>query len=81
MKEKCDKSFTDCITQVEKISQLTQHPELQLAWAKPEGIVYKLIELMPLLSTWATVKKIPGQVFSPVATKMHSTARIYIPSS
>ena len=47
----------DLITQVEKISHLIQCPELQLAQAKAEGIVYKLNEVMPQSSIWETFKK------------------------
>ena len=44
---KDDKSFTDWITQAEKIAKLSQCLEIQLAWAKSECIVYKLIDDMP----------------------------------
>ena len=73
---KADESITDWVTQVEKIAKLTQHPELQLALAKVEGSAYKLIEGMPLSSTWETAKRRLCQVFSPVGTKMHATTRI-----
>ena len=51
---KGDKSFIDWITQVEKIAKPTQHLEIQLSRAKVKGIVYKLIESMPLSLMWET---------------------------
>ena len=66
---KNDKSFIDWITQVEKIAKLTQCPEVQLAQAKAEGIVYKCMEGMPQSSILDTVKKKLCQVFSLVATE------------
>ena len=55
---KGDKSFTDWITNSgRKIAHLTLYPELWSALAKAEGIVYKLIENMPLSSVWEIVKE------------------------
>ena len=74
---KGNKSFMDWIMQVEKSSHLIQHPQLQLARAKAEGIVYKVVEGIPKPLTWETAKKRPCQVFSLVATKMHTAIKIY----
>ena len=54
---KGDKSFIDWITQVKKITKLTQHLHIQLAQAKAEDIVFKLIGGIPPSLMWDTVKK------------------------
>ena len=77
---KSDQPFTDWITLVEKIGNLTPYSALQLAIAKAEGIVYKCIEGIPKSLTLKTMKKRLCQLFSPVAAKMHAaTADILDP--
>ena len=56
--------------------QISQRPELQLARAKVEGIVYKLIKRMPQSFSWENLGK-HCQAFSPVATEMHASIWIY----
>ena len=52
-----DKSFSDMITQVDKVANCIHQSELQLAQAKSEGIINKLIMGMPQASSWDSVKK------------------------
>ena len=67
----------DCITHAEKIARLTQSPEIQLAQAKVDGIIYKLINDIPPSSTSDVVKRGLCQVFSPVATQVHAAIQMY----
>ena len=66
---KGDRSFIDMITQVEKIDNIIQCPRAKLARFKVVGILYKLIEGIPQLSTWETLKKRLCQLLSAVATE------------
>ena len=71
------KFFTDWTMLITIIAHLSQHPELLLARAKTEGIVYKLTEDINQLSIWKSVKKRLCHVFSSVSTKMHAATQIH----
>ena len=73
-------NFTNWITQVDRIPHLTQCPELQLAQAKAEAIVYKLIVGMSLSSMWEMDRKRLCQVFHPIAMMTHTATTTHLHS-
>ena len=73
---KGDTYFADWKMQVEKISHLTQHLELQLAKAKAEGIVYKLMKGILHSLTWETLRGSERYLVL-MAAKKHASTQMH----